>query len=464
MDKNIKKYDLIVIGGGPGGYVSAIRAAQLGMKTVVLEKGALGGACLNVGCIPTKALFESATVIHEMKQAEEYGVQLETKGLDFSIARARKDRVVGQLVRGVTQLLKKNGVDVVFCEVSFKATKQVVDKKSGDVYEGKNILICTGTENAVPPIPGIDGAKIGGSTELLAIKELPESIAVLGGGVIGCEFANILSAFGCKVTLIEMLPMLLGNMEAACGELLEKKFATEGIQTMLGTRVKSIVESKDGAKEIVCEKDGKESKVMVDYVFVATGRKPNTASLNIEAVGIRTEKGFIQVNEYMETSIAGIYAAGDITGKSALAHTASEGGVIAVENMNGNKRKADFQKTPKVVFVQPEMASAGMTEQEANDAGFEVICGTFDLSGNGKAIAMGKSNGFVKVVAEKENHQILGIHMAGPSASELVTLFTSLLEMEAVLEEVEHTIYPHPAVAEAIREACLDALGRAVHK
>ncbi len=460
----MKNYDLIIIGGGPGGYVAAIRAAQLGMKTVVLEKEHLGGTCLNVGCIPTKAMYQSAEVAHEVRAAAQYGIRASAEGVDFPAVMARKDGVIRQLVGGVTALLKKNRVDVAFGTVAFQSPKILVNPATGEAYRGKYVLICTGSENAVPPLPGIDGKNVGGSTELLAMKEMPESMAIIGGGVIGCEFAHILNALGCKITVIEMLPKLLCPMDPDCAEFVEQQFRSDGIEVLTGTKVLRIEDGADGKKKIVCEKDGAELVSEAAWVLVATGRRACSAALKPERIGLRTEKGFIQVNDHMETSVPGVYAAGDITGKSLLAHAASEGGVIAVENMNGADRRANFANVPKVIFVGPEAASAGLTEQEAAEAGYDSVVGRFNLAGNGKSIAMGKANGFVKVVSEKKYHRILGIHMVGPAASELVTLFTQLLDMEAVLEDVETSIYPHPAVSEAVREACLDALGRAIHK
>ena len=461
---DIKQYDLVVIGGGPGGYVAAIRAAQLGMRTVVIEKEKLGGTCLNVGCIPTKTLFQSAEIVQDIRNAAKYGIHAELRDVDFAAVMKRKDQVVAQLVSGVTYLMKKNKIDVIKGEVYFQKAKQVVDVETGTAYEGKYILICTGTENSVPPVAGINGVNIGDSTQLLSMTSLPKSVVIMGGGVIGCELAHILHSFGSEVTVIEMLDKLINNMDSSCSEQVKKQFLADGIHAMTGTRVIGIADTQEGRKNISCESNGTVKSITADYVLVATGRKPGTASLKLKEAGIYTEKGFIQVNDYMETSVPGVYAAGDVTGKTALAHAASEGGVVAVEHMVGGVRKADFRNVPKVIFIQPEIASAGMTEQEAKSAGYDVITGMFDLSGNGKSVAMGKNNGFVKVVAEKENHQILGFHMAGSSASEMVTLFTSLLEMEAVLEEVEYTTYPHPAVSEAVKEACLDALGIALNK
>jgi dihydrolipoamide dehydrogenase len=459
-----KNYDLAVIGGGPAGYVAAIRGAQMGMKTVLFEKEQLGGTCLNVGCIPTKAMFQSAEAIREVQNASAYGVDCELKAIDFSAVMKRKEQVVAQLVGGVSQLLRKNKVDVVAGEVKFHSAKQLVDTKTGDLYEGKNILICTGSVNMAPPIPGLDGKNVGGSTELLAMEQLPESIVIVGGGVIGCEFANILNAFGCQVTVVEMLPAILANMESMCGELIEAEFKKAGIAVMKETKVLAIKDDGKGRKEVTCRQSDKEMKLKAEYVLIAAGRKAASEGLNAEAAGIKTEKGFIQVNDFMETSAAGVYAAGDITGRSFLAHAASEAGVIAVENMAGAGRKMNFNGIPKVVFAEPEVSSVGLSEEEARSAGYDVVCGAFPLAGNGKSLAMGKSKGFVKVVAEKKNQEILGIHMAGAGASELVTVGASLIAVEAVLEDAANTVYPHPAVAESIREACLDAMGRSIHK
>ena len=457
-----KSYDVIIIGGGPGGYVSAIRAAQLGLKAAVMEKEHLGGTCLNIGCIPTKTLFQSAEVANTVNESAKYGINSTLDGVDFGAVMKRKDQVVHQLVSGVGYLLKKNKVDVIMGEAKILSPKMVKDVKSGETYETKNVLVATGSSNAVPPIPGLKGERVIDSTALLALKEMPKSMAIIGGGVIGCEFASILNAFGCEITVVEMLPQLLGNMDASLAKATEDQFAAEGIRVELGARVKE-VSDKGGNKLVTFEKDGKDGTVEAEYVLVSTGRKANSAGLGLEELGVELVKGFIKVDSHMRSNVSGIYACGDITGEGMLAHTASEGGVIAVENMAGIDRELDLKAVPKVVFVNKEIASVGMTEGEAKAAGYEVLCGKFSLIGNGKSLAMGKNEGFVKVVADKETHAILGMHMEGPSASELVTVGTQLIASEMLLEDVEWTIYPHPAVAEAIREACLDALGRCVH-
>jgi len=457
-----KTYDLMVIGGGPAGYVAAIRAAQLGLQTAVLEREHLGGTCLNVGCIPTKTLFQSAEVANTIRDSGKYGIQSALSGVDFSAVIQRKNGVVKQLVNGVGYLLKKNKVDVILGEAKLLSAKQVKDTKSGRVYQTKNILIATGSSNAVPPIPGLKGERVIDSTDLLSLQDMPKSLAVIGGGVIGCEFASILNAFGCQVTVIEMLPHLLGNMDSALAEATAKQFAKEHIRVELGAKVKSVGDQ-GGQKVVTYEKNGAEGTVTAEYVLVSTGRKANSAGLGCEELGIRMDRGFIQVDSHMRTSVSGIYAAGDITGQGMLAHTAFEGGTVAVENIAGGNRELNLNAVPKVVFVDNEVASVGMTEEEARAAGYDVLVGNFNLVGNGKSLAMGKNEGFVKIVSEKKDHAILGMHMEGPCAAELVTVGTQLIASELLLEDVECTIYPHPAVAEAIREACLDALGRAIH-
>jgi len=462
LDVAEKTYDLIVIGGGPGGYTAAIRAAQLGLATAVMEREHLGGTCLNVGCIPTKTLFQSAEVANTVRESAKYGIGSALTGVDFPAVIRRKDGVVKQLVSGVGYLMKKNKVDVIMGEAKLLSAKQVKDTKTGKVYPTKNILITTGSSNAVPPIPGMKGERVIDSTDLLSLQKMPESLAIIGGGVIGCEFASILNAFGCKITVVEMLPNLLGNMERSLASAVADQFAREGIRVELGAKVKS-VSDQGGQKLVTYEKGGAQGAVTAEYVLVSTGRRANSAGLGCEELGMKLSRGFIQVDGHMRTSVPGIYAAGDITGQGMLAHTAAEGGVVAVENMAGMDRELNLTAVPKVVFVDKEVASVGMTEEEAKQAGYQVLTGTFNLAANGKSLAMGKNEGFVKVVADKEFHTVLGIHMEGPCASELVTVGTQIISSELLLEDVEYAIYPHPAVAEAIREACLAALGRALN-
>jgi dihydrolipoamide dehydrogenase len=456
------RFDLIVIGGGPAGYVAAIRAAQLGMKTVVFEKESLGGTCLNVGCIPTKALFQSAEIVDSIKESKRYGIDSSFSGIDFPAIIARKDRVVKQLVGGVNYLMKKNNIVLVKAAARFESAHKIIDENTKTIYEADNIVIATGSVNAAPPIPGIDGRNVLDSTKILALDKVPKSLAVIGGGVIGCEFANIFASFGCKVTAIEMLPGILANLDESLGKFVETTFTEKGIEVITGAKVQTIKDSETD-KIIACEKEGKKIAVNVEYVLVSTGRKAATESLNLNAAGVTTERGFITVDDQMRTNVQGVYAAGDVTGRSLLAHAAYEEGTVAVENINNANKSMRFNGIPSAVFVGTEISSVGLSEKEAKAAGYDVVTGKFSLAANGRAIAMGNEQGFVKVVSEGKNHEILGIHIAGPSASELVTIGASLISMEAVLEDVADTIYPHPSVSEAIREACLDALGCPLH-
>lgn len=456
------KYDVLIVGGGPGGYVAAIRAAQLGLRTALMEREHLGGTCLNVGCIPTKTLFQSAEAADTVRESEKYGIRARLEAVDFPAVIRRKDQVVRQLVSGVQYLLKKNKVDVLTGEAKLLAPDQVQDTRSGQVYRTKHVILATGSSNAMPPIPGLTGRNVLDSTALLSLEKLPASLAVIGGGVIGCEFASIFRSFGCEVTVIEMLPQLLGNMDGELAEAVGVQFRQAGIGVRLGAKVQAVSDGKDGKEVVFTSEKGRET-VQAECVLVSTGRKANSAGLGCEALGMKLDRGFIQVDGFMRTSVPGIYAVGDITGQGMLAHTASEGGVVAVEHIAGMRREMDWRAVPKVVFVGREVASVGLTEEEAKAAGYEVLKGVFSLAGNGKSLAMGKNQGFVKVVAEKEHHAILGFHMEGPGAAELVTLGTQMIQSELLLEDVEQTIYPHPAVAEAIREACLAALGRVIH-
>jgi len=456
-------YDLIVVGGGPAGYVAAIRAAQLGLKTAVCEKQSMGGTCLNVGCIPTKALYQSARLVREFARAGEFGLQAGKPGVDFPAVMARKNKVVAQLVGGVKHLMKKNKVEVISAQVSFTDPHTLADQK-GKKYSAKHILVATGSRNNLPPVEGIHGDRVIDSTGALALEQLPESLVIVGGGVIGVELGNIFSSFGTKVTILEMLPQLIRGADQACADLLKKELEAGGVRVELSAGVKKISDAGQGRKSVTFEKDGAAQSVEAEYVLVATGRAPNTEGLELQKAGVKVnQRGWIQVDDRMRTSVPHIYAAGDVTGRSFLAHAAYEEGIVAVENMAGTVKEMAFDAIPKAVFAVPEIGWTGMTEEEAKQAGYKPVVGVFPLAANGKALAEGESGGFVKVVSEQEYHRVLGVHIAGPSASELITTGASLIAQECGLEDVEATIYPHPSVSEAIREACLIALGKALH-
>lgn len=455
-------YDLIVVGGGPAGYVAAIRGSQLGLKTAVMEREHMGGTCLNVGCIPTKALYQTAKLMCEIARGEEFGIRVPKGEVDFPAVIARKDRVVSRLVGGVRHLMKKYKVDVITGNAAFADPHTLADA-AGKRYTAKFILIATGSHNSLPPIPGIDGKNVIDSTEALSLKELPEELVIVGGGVIGAELGNIFAAFGSKVTILEMLPQLIRGTSQTCADSLEKGLKDAGVRVELSAAVKRI-EDRQGRKLVTFEKDGTEQSVQAQYVLVATGRAPTTGALALEKAGVKTApKGWIEVNDRMQTNVTHIYAAGDVTGRGMLAHTAYEAGSVAVENMAGHDRAMSFDAVPKVVFTAPEISWVGMTEEEATQAGFKPITGVFSMAANGKALAEGETEGFVKVVSESEYHRVLGVQIVGASASEIVTTAASLIAQECGLEDVAATIYPHPSVSEALREACLVALGQAIH-
>lgn len=455
-------YDLIVIGGGPAGYVAAIRGSQLGLKTAVMEREHMGGTCLNVGCIPTKVLYQTAKLMREINRSEEFGIRVSRGEVDFPAVIARKDKVVSRLVGGVQHLMKKYKVDIIKERASF-ADAHTLTGDSGKKYTTKFILIATGSHNNLPPVPGIEGENVISSTEALSLKQLPEELVIVGGGVIGAELGNIFATFGSKVTILEMLPQLIRGASQMCTEALEKGLTEAGVRVELSAAVKRI-EDKQGRKSVTFEKDGKEQTIQAQYVLIATGRAPTTDGLALEKAGVKTAlKGWIEVNDRMQTNVAHIYAAGDVTGRSFLAHAAYEAGSVAVENMVGRNREMHFDAVPKAVFTAPEIGWVGMMEEEAVQAGFKPIIGTFSMAANGKALAEGETDGFVKVVSESEYHRILGVQIVGPSASEIVTTAASLIAQECGLEDVAATIYPHPSVSEALREACLVALGQAIH-
>lgn len=457
-----KQYDVIIVGGGPGGYVSAIRASQFGMSVALIETHKLGGTCLNIGCIPTKALYKSAIAFSEAKCMAKYGVHVTNAQLDFETVIHQKDEIVSRLVSGVEFLLKRGKVDIFYDFAVLIDGHTVALSESDRRLCGKNIILATGSHNAVPPVPGLNGTRVIGSTEALCLTTLPESMIVIGGGVIGLELGAIFQSFGTQVTVIEMLSRLLVNMDAECSGFLEKKLKGSGMNVLTNAKVVSVSDT-NGKKEVCYETDGRVRCCQSDYVLVATGRAPNSSNMGLEKCGVCMTKGWINVNEFMQTNIPSVYAIGDVTGNPALAHAAYEAGVVAVEHMNGKIRPMDFTKIAKTVFVKPELSAVGMTEEAANAAGYDVCVGKFPLSANGKALSMRAGEGFVKVVSEKKDHRILGVHIAGADAAELIATAANWMEAELTLEAIAEMVFPHPSLSEALKEACLATMGRALH-
>ena len=460
---------VIVIGGGPGGYVAAIRAAQLGAKVTVVEKQYLGGTCLNVGCIPTKCLLHSAELVEDIKnQGKEIGVEVEGVKVNFPQVIAHKNDISKKLTSGVAGLLKMNKVKKIDGEASFVGEKKIsVKKPDGTVEEmtADAIIVATGSVNSVPPIPGIkENPNCIDSTGALSLEALPKTMVVIGGGVIGLELACAYAAFGTKITVVEamdhMLPMLDGDL-TKIGVAHMKKM---GMEFILECPVQSVESSPVGAKVVCKNKAGETVSFEAEKVLVAIGRKANTASLNLEAGKIANDRGRIIVNDKMETNVPGVYAIGDcVMGRAQLAHTASAMGEVAAENICGHEAYYDEKTNPTCVYIEPEAASVGLTEEQCKARGVEYKVGKFPMSANGKALIINGGEGLVKIIAGKEYGEILGMHIIGPRATDLIAEGALAIGEEMTLDEIINTIHSHPTVTETMREAALQAEKRAIH-
>ena len=460
---------IIIIGGGPGGYVAAIRAAQLGAKVALVEREHLGGTCLNIGCIPTKCLLHSAELVSEIKdQGADIGVKVSGVEVDFPQVIAHKNAISKQLTQGVAGLLKANKVMKIDGEASFTGPKTLSVKRSDGTVETMTadaIIVATGSVNAQPPIPGLkENPNCIDSTGALSLEKLPKSMVVIGGGVIGLELACAYAAFGTKITVVEaldhMLPMLDGDL-TKIGVAHMKKM---GMEFHLECPVQAVEESPVGAKVICRNKAGETVGFEAEKVLVAIGRKANTAGLNLEAAGLDNDRGRIIVNDKMETSVPGVYAIGDcVKGYAQLAHTASAMGEVAAENICGMEARYDESTNPTCVYIEPEAASVGLTEEQAKAQGIDYIVGKFPMSANGKALILNGGEGLVKIIAGREYGEVLGMHIIGPRATDLICEGALAIGSELTLDELAATIHSHPTVTETMRECALDALGRAVH-
>jgi dihydrolipoamide dehydrogenase len=451
----MQKRDLIIIGGGPGGYVAAIRASQLGIKATLIEKGELGGTCLNVGCIPTKALLQSANLYNGVRAAAEFGVDAQGAAFDLGRIMQRKAAIVKRLTGGVGMLLKKNGVEVIKGEARFTGDGTI--EVNGKAYSFDNAIIAAGSKPAVPPIPGVDGQNVLFSTDALSVDRIPESIAVIGGGVIAVEFASIFNSFGSRVTIIEMMPDILPLIDGELSRSLRKVLEGRGIAIHTGARVEAI---REGA--VFMSADGKTQEIACQKALVAVGRVPALSGLGLETTGIEnTDKG-ISVNASMQTSVPNIYAIGDAVPSPQLAHVASKEGTVAAEHIAGEKVRMKYGCIPSCVYTSPEAASVGLTEEEAKARDIGYTVGRFPLMASGKAAVEGAGEGFVKVLADQDE-LILGVHIMAPHASEMIFQASLAMAMEATVEELVQAVYPHPTVSESVLEAALAVRGEAVH-
>jgi dihydrolipoamide dehydrogenase len=456
---------IAILGAGPGGYVAALRAAQLGAQVTVIEENALGGVCLNVGCIPTKALLRSAEVYRTFQRAEAFGLRLEGRVTpDWPAIQARKEHAVRQLVGGVGVLLRKAGVQVIQGRGRFVSPQslEVTSANGTQQVQAQSVVVATGSQPVRLPLPGMSLPGVIDSTGALGLAELPKRILIIGGGVIGVEFADIFAAFGVDVTIVEMLGSLLPLMDADLGAALAWTMGNRGIKIHVNSRAARLEEGTGGLRAVIATPTG-ELSIEADRVLVAVGRRPNLEDLGLETAGVGTVKSGIPVDTRMQTNVQGIYAIGDVTGGIQLAHVASQGGEVAVENALGHSSTLDLKTIPSAVFTDPEIASVGLTEAQAREQGYDVRVGRFPLSASGKALTYGEKDGFVKVVSGARYGEILGMHIVAPHASDLIHEAGLALALEATLDELAGTVHGHPTLGEAVREAALAVRGDAIH-
>lgn len=456
----MSSYDAIVIGGGPAGYTSAIRIAQLGGKVCIIEEDKVGGTCLNRGCIPTKALLTSAGLYNKIKKARDFGINIDNYSADFPAMMQRKDRIVNRLRMGVEYLLKNNGVEILKGrgKVKGKGTVEVANGNEVQTIQGTHIVIASGSKPA--KIPGIEynGNTVVTSDELLSLTNLPGSLLIIGGGVIGCEFACIFSELGTKVSIVEMLPQILPAEDEEIALTLRGILEKRGIKIYTGTKVNTIA---TGPSQVISELSNGE-KIETEKVLVCTGRVPNSSGLGLEESGVKVEKGRVITDQKMRTNIEGIYAIGDVTGGILLAHVAMAEGVVAAENIMGKELTIDYTAVPSCIFTFPEIASVGLSEKKARETGMGIVIGKFPFTASGKALAGGEQEGFVKVVSEKSG-KILGVHIIGPEATNLIAEAVLCIQNNIGVEKIARTIHAHPTLPEAFLEATLDLKGEAIH-
>lgn len=458
----MQEYDIVVIGAGPGGYVAAIRASQLGAKVAVVEKEKPGGTCLNQGCIPTKALVAGVEIIEKLEKAADFGIEIKDYSFDFTKMIKRKDAVVNKLQQGIGFLFKKNKIDL-YSGKGKLLTKETVEVETADGKEelkAKNIIIATGSSPLLIPSFNYDGQRVITSTEALELQEVPESLLIVGAGVIGCEFASIFSTLGSKVIMVDVMDRILPTEDRSISLNMTRIFKKKGVEIKTGIKIKEITPGENGITAVLEDGSGLEAR----KALVSIGRKVETGGLGLEEIGIeKDEKGAVIVNERMETNVKGIYAIGDITNKIQLAHVASAQGIVAAENVMGKDKKMDYRSVPNCIFTSPEIASVGLTAQEAKEAGYEVLEGRFSYRAIGKALAMGEEEGMVKLVVDKKTNRVLGGQLTGAHASDLIAEITLAIKNGLTAHQIASTIHAHPTLAEAVMEAAEAVYGKAIH-
>lgn len=472
--QNLKDaYDVVVVGAGPAGYVGAIRAAQLGLDTLCVEaedrEGGWGGCCLNWGCIPAKALLESAALAHRVQhEAADFGVRARDLQLDIGQAVARSRLVSERLTKGIQYLFRKNNVTGARGRGRLKKGKKVqielAEGGSATVTAKKGILIATGSRAKTFPGFEFDGERVFSSREALEVKKIPPRIVIVGAGAVGVEFADVFNAFGSDVTVVEALPQIVPLEDEEVANVLDGAFRKRGIKTMTGTKVKSLDRSNKRSLKLTVEKGGKEETLETDAVLMAVGRAPNIEEIGLEDAGVAVENGFVKIGRRCETTAEGIYAAGDVAGPPMLAHKGSHEGILAVEHMAGkNPHPMRYDNVPNCTYCHPEVASVGLTEKKAKEEGHDVVAGKFPFSANGRALTAASPDGFVKIVADRKYGEVLGVHIVGHHATELIAELGLGRTLETTVEELAYTVHAHPTLSEAVMEAAFATLGRPIH-
>ncbi len=456
-------YDVAIIGAGPGGYVAAIRAAQLGLKAAVIEKDAVGGTCLNWGCIPSKALLYSAELLNLYRRGAEFGITTGEVTGDLGVSVDRSRNVVTKFVSGIEALFKQNKVDLIRGAARIEAPGRIRVEPSGDLIEATNILVATGGVTRSLPNVDIDGDRIITSREALELRDIPSSIVIVGGGPIGVEFAYLYRSYGVEVTIVELLPHLLPNEDVDVSRQLERSFAAMGISILTGTGVASISSAADSVT-VTVKKDDESQQLTADKVLIGVGFGANSDSLGLEAAGVELNRGWVQVDDYCQTNVPGIWAVGDVTGKLLLAHVASHQGVTAIEKIAGlDPQPLDYTDMPRAVYCQPQVASLGLTEAQAKERGHDTSVGRFPFRASGKAMAMGDTDGFIKLVVDRESRKVLGYNMIGHGVTELLGEATLGAVLETTPSDLGYSVHAHPTLGEALKEAALATSGEAVH-
>lgn len=458
-----EEYDVVVVGAGPGGYVAAIRAAQLGLRTAVVEMDELGGVCLNWGCIPSKALLKNAEILSLLHRADEFGFQFDNLRVDYGKAVDRSRKVVDRNTKGVAFLLRKNKVDHIKGVATLRDAHTIEVSPDGQIISTKNVILATGARaRSVPALP-VDGQLVMTSRHALELRDLPASIVIVGAGATGMEFAYLFNAYGVKVTVVELLPRLVPNEDEEISQELERALSKEGVSFMTDAKVTGMtpveggtnlkVESSNGVEDVECEK-----------VLVAIGVQANTEDLGLERVGVATDRGFIEIDGTMSTNVPGVYAIGDVTGKLLLAHVASAQGVMAAETIAGEESQPlDYVTMPRATYCLPQIASFGLTEQQAREQGYDVKIGKFPFQASGKAVAIGETTGMAKLVVDEKYGELLGAHLIGPEVTEMLAELSVARLLEGTTLELGGMVHSHPTLSEVVKEAALAADGRAIH-